>query len=109
MRLKVGTYTSEGETFLHLSDTIKATNSKSAGSINFYDALPLRCCEEGGRKTSMFSDFALAKNVEPRLQLVNSDNKRDLEQEEKLLEQPSEEYGMKIRNEWRISKTGASG
>merc|ERR1711879_451035 len=47
-----------------------------------------RSCAKGGRKVVMLAEFGLAKDVEPKFQLYNSQGIRLLEEEESLLKQP---------------------
>ena len=78
-----------------LSCAISDTASKAHGAMDLHDATPLRSCANGGRKVVMIAEFGLAKDVEPRFQLYDNDGRRLLEEEDKLLTQPSDISVMK--------------
>ena len=61
--------------------------------MDIHDATPLRSCAIGGRKIVMIAEFGLAKDVEPRFQLYNSEGKRLKAEEEKVLIQPNTQQG----------------
>merc|ERR1711915_21744 len=74
----------------NVSKPIFDTASKAHGAMDLYDATPLRACAEGGRKVVMIAEFGLAKDVEPRFQLYDSQGVR-LKDQEELLAQPNEQ------------------
>jgi len=72
------------------SCSISDTASKAHGAMDLHDVTPLRSCAVGGRKIVMIAEFGLAKDVEPRYQLYDKDERRLHEQENLLLIQPTE-------------------
>jgi len=58
--------------------------------MDLHDVTPLRSCAVGGRKIVMIAEFGLAKDVEPKYQLYDKDDRRLHEQENLLLIQPTE-------------------
>jgi len=90
VKLKVEVFDLDTGTFLgsHISKAISDTASKAHGAMDLHDATPLRSCATGGRKVVMLSEFGLAKDVEPKFQLYDSQGIRLLEEEESLLKQP---------------------
>ena len=91
VKLKVEVYLLESGQLLGngISGAIFDTASKAHGAMDLHDATPLRSCADGGRKIVMIAEFGLAKDVEPRFQLYDSEGKRLKDQEENLLNQPS--------------------
>merc|ERR1711872_1207214 len=81
-RLKVEVFSLATNQLLgdNVSKPIFDTASKAHGAMDLYDATPLRTCAEGG----------LARDVEPRFQLYDSQGVR-LKDQEELLTQPSEQ------------------
>jgi len=73
-----------------LSCAISDTASKAHGAMDLHDVTPLRSCAVGGRKIVMIAEFGLAKDVEPKYQLYDKDDRRLHEQENLLLIQPTE-------------------
>merc|ERR1711881_203728 len=71
-----------------ISQAISDTASKAHGAMDLHDATPLRSCARGGRKVVLLAEFGLAKDVEPKFQLYDSQGSRLLEEEESLLIQP---------------------
>jgi len=71
-----------------ITNAISDTASKAHGAMDLHDVTPLRSCATGGRKVVMLAEFGLAKDVEPKFQLYNSQGIRLLEEEESLLKQP---------------------
>ena len=73
-----------------ISETISDTVSKQLGTLDFYDATPLKSCQTGGRKVIMVSEFGLAGDVEPRFQLwdCNGHRLRHLEDNPEYITQP---------------------
>ena len=80
----------------NISGVIFDTASKAHGAMDLHDATPLRSCAEGGRKIVMIAEFGLAKDVEPRFQLYDSDGNRLKDQEDKVLAQPSDQPGKSV-------------
>merc|ERR1719328_321327 len=78
-----------------LSCAISDTASKAHGAMDLHDVTPLRSCAVGGRKIVMIAEFGLAKDVEPKYQLYDNDGRRLIEEEDKLLTQPSDVSVMK--------------
>ena len=91
VKLKVEVYLLESGQLLGngISGAIFDEASKAHGAMDLHDATPLRSCADGGRKIVMIAEFGLAKDVEPRFQLYDSEGKRLKDQEENLLNQPS--------------------
>ena len=91
VNLKVEVYSLESGQLLGngILGAIFDTASKAHGAMDLHDATPLRSCADGGRKIVMIAEFGLAKDVEPRFQLYDSEGKRLKDQEENLLNQPS--------------------
>ena len=90
MKIKVDLYSLEANIFLGtcLSSEILDSTSKSHGSLDLFDASPLRGCANGGRKIILIAEFPLAKDVQPQFQLFDVNGNR-LEQEEvEFLNQP---------------------
>ena len=92
VRLKVEVFSLSTNKLLgsSISTPILDTASKAHGAMDLYDATPLRACAEGGRKVVMIAEFGLAKDVEPRFQLYDSQGVR-LKDQEDLLAQPNEQ------------------
>merc|ERR1712198_694932 len=92
VRLKVEVFSLATNQLLgeNVSKPIFDTASKAHGAMDLYDATPLRTCAEGGRKIVMVAEFGLARDVEPRFQLYDSQGVR-LKDQEELLTQPSEQ------------------
>merc|ERR1719474_539266 len=92
VRLKVEAYSLTTSKLIgsSISKPIFDTASKAHGAMDLYDATPLRACAEGGRKVVMIAEFGLAKDVEPRFQLYDSQGVR-LKDQEELLAQPNEQ------------------
>ena len=90
VKLKVEVFDLDTGTFLgsDISKAISDTASKAHGAMDLHDATPLRSCATGGRKVVMLAEFGLAKDVEPKFQLYDSQGNRLLEEEEQLLRQP---------------------
>jgi hypothetical protein len=90
MRLKLDVFSlSSGELLGSMvSGTISDTASKAHGAMDLHDATPLRSCAKGGRKVMMIAEFGIAKDVEPRFQLYDADDKRLKDFEEQFIEQP---------------------
>jgi len=97
VKLKVEVFCLESGVSLgsSLSCAISDTASKAHGAMDLHDATPLRSCASGGRKVVMIAEFGLAKDVEPRFQLYDNDGRRLIEEEDKLLTQPSDVSVMK--------------
>ena len=95
IRLKVDFYTEYGQ---HcgsaFSSVITDTKDKDVGSIDFYDANPLKSCANGGRKINMISEYELAHDVAPIFQIYdeNGYHRPDME---RFLIQPEK---VKIKN-----------
>jgi len=98
VRLKADVYSLETNQYIgsSISRPIFDTASKAHGAMDLHDATPLRSCAVGGRKIVMIAEFGLAKDVEPRFQLYNSDGERLKDQEEKFLRQPSDRPGKSV-------------
>merc|ERR1712203_796921 len=90
VKLKVEVFDLDTGLFLgsDITKAISDTASKAHGAMDLHDATPLRSCATGGRKVVMLSEFGLAKDVEPKFQLYDSQGIRLLEEEESLLRQP---------------------
>jgi len=78
-----------------LSVPISDTASKTHGAMDLHDATPLRSCAEGRRKVVMIAEFGLAKDVEPKFLLYDSEGRRLVDKEESLLVQPADFSVMK--------------
>ena len=98
VKLKVDVFSLESDELLgsDISGAVFDTASKAHGAMDLHDATPLRSCADGGRKIVMIAEFGLAKDVEPRFQLYDSDGKRLKNEEEKLLIQPSDQPGKSV-------------
>jgi len=98
VKLKVDLFSLESDELLgsDISGAVFDTASKAHGAMDLHDATPLRSCADGGRKIVMIAEFGLAKDVEPRFQLYDSEGKRLKDQEEKLLKQPSDQPGKSV-------------
>jgi len=92
VKLKVEIFCLDTGDFLgsSLSCAISDTASKAHGAMDLHDVTPLRSCAVGGRKIVMIAEFGLAKDVEPKYQLYDKDDRRLHEQENLLLIQPTE-------------------
>jgi len=90
VKLKVEVFDLDTGTLLgsDISQAISDTASKAHGAMDLHDATPLRSCARGGRKVVLLAEFGLAKDVEPKFQLYDSQGVRLLEEEETLLRQP---------------------
>jgi len=90
VKLKVEVFDLDTGAFLgsDISKAISDTASKAHGAMDLHDATPLRSCATGGRKVVMLAEFGLAKDVEPKFQLYDSQGNRLLEEEQQLLRQP---------------------
>jgi len=90
VKLKVEVFDLDTGTLLgsDISQAISDTASKAHGAMGLHDATPLRSCARGGRKVVLLAEFGLAKDVEPKFQLYDSQGSRLLEEEESLLIQP---------------------
>jgi len=98
VKLRVDVYSLETNILIgsNISGAIFDTASKAHGAMDLHDATPLRSCADGGRKIVMIAEFGLAKDVEPRFQLYDSDGTRLKDQEEKLLAQPNDQPGKSV-------------
>jgi len=98
VKLRVDIYSLESNSFIgsSISGPIFDTASKAHGAMDLHDATPLRSCAIGGRKIVMIAEFGLAKDVEPRFQLYDSEGTRLKEQEEKFLMQPNIQQGKSV-------------
>jgi len=98
VKLRVDVFSLESNIFIgsSISGPIFDTASKAHGAMDLHDATPLRSCAMGGRKIVMIAEFGLAKDVEPRFQLYNSEGKRLKEEEEKVLMQPNIQQGKSV-------------
>merc|ERR1711970_417228 len=98
VKLRVDVFSLESNSFIgsRISGPIFDTASKAHGAMDLHDATPLRSCAIGGRKIVMIAEFGLAKDVEPRFQLYDSEGTRLKEQEEKFLMQPNIQQGKSV-------------
>ena len=99
MKLKVDMKDADGNTHCFMSGSIKDSNSKVSGALNFHDASPLRSCQNGGRKITMSSEFPLSKDVEPIFQLFNASNERQELLEQDLISHPNKENDVRVKND----------
>jgi len=90
VRLRVDFYNENGDHCGHSvsPQTIIDTGNKEIGSMDLYDATPLKSCAKGGRKIIMVSEYNLAKGVWPIFQ-VHDESGNHIPFLDKFLDQPA--------------------
>ena len=74
------------------------TGNKDIGSMDFYDASPLKSCNRGGRKIIMVSEYPLAIDVFPKFQVHDETGQHRPEFDKYLVQPGREEHTFKRHN-----------